>query len=78
MTSDSREALSATFGSARQVTDSAQARSTGRRKSVKTSHRPCHAAAATRPHGLSGQLGGARSAPVASLRFSAVEMSPIP
>ena len=76
--SDSRDALSVTVVPSRWVTDSAQTRSTGRRKSVKTSHRPCQAAAATRPHGLSGQLGGARPAPMASLRFSAVEMSPIP
>jgi hypothetical protein len=76
--SDSREALSARSGSVRWVTDSAQSRSTGRRKSVKTSHLPSRAAAATRPHGLSGQLGGVRSVPAASLRFSAVEMSPIP
>ena len=76
--SDSREALSARCGSIRWVTDSAQSWSTGRRKSVKTSHRPSHAAAATRPHVLSGQLGGVRSAPAVSLRFSAVEISPIP
>ena len=76
--SDSREALSVMFGSARWVTDSAHARSTGRRKSVKTSHRPFQAAAAARPHGLSGQLGAVTPVPAASLRFSAVEMSPIP
>ena len=42
------------------------------------SHRPFQAAAAARPHGLSGQLGAATPVPAASLRFSAVEMSPIP
>ncbi len=60
------------------MTDSAQARSTGLRKSANTSHRPSQAAAAARPQQLSGQLVGVTSVPEASCRFSAVEMSPIP